>query len=332
LNRNNKNNNLINHEETKSNDNLDLVKQTAAANALKKEFEEKEKEKQMQISLNKLKSHYEKHELNEIYKIFSSDPLKNKELKERFFSENKINQAQFNFEENLLLYFKSLINEKESYNKISCKEFDLSYKQVDKLLYIRIAKELEVNLIDLIALIYENQFYPMWFPFSKSAETILQPAQASKVIYMVSSFPVVSNRDFLVYGYGVNCLRDEGSIYLLVKSIEENSGLFEDVFKSKQNKKYVRADIKVFGFEIKVTGKNKVSLNGIINCDPKISFIPTWLINQVVKQFAKILFNKLVSIASNYKGSKYENKNPNDLDKQFYEFMRKEAKDILGIV
>lgn len=268
--------------------------------------------------------------MNEIYKFFYEE--KNKSLKEEFFELNKINKAQFNLEENLLTYFKNLMKDRESYTKISSKEFDLSYKMVDKLLYIRIGKELDVNLVDLIALIYENQYYPMWFPFSKSADTILRPSKAKKLIYMISNFPVVSSRDFLVYGFGVNCLKEEGTIYLLVKSIEDNTEVFQEEFKNKENKKFVRAEIKIFGFEIKVIGKNKISMSGIINCDPKISFLPSWIINQIVKQFAKTLFNKLVTIAKNYRGSKYENKNPSEIDREFYEFIRKEAREIFGII
>jgi hypothetical protein len=316
---NNQNNNILIEEESIQDIRLNVINEKLA-------FEEKLK----QESLEKLKLHYEKDELKEIYKFFSHE--RNKKLKEEFFSQNKINESQYNLEENLLYYFKELMKDKESYTKIGSKEFDLSYKLVDKLLYITIAKELEVNIVDLITLIYENQYYPMWFPFSKSADTILQPSKAKKLIYMISNFPVISSRDFLVYGYGINCLKEEGSIYLLVKSIEENSGFFEDVFKSKDNKKYVRAEIKIFGFEIKSIGKNKISMNAIINCDPKISLVPTWIINQIVKQFAKMLFNKLVTIAKNYRGSKYENKNPSEFDNKFYEFIRSEYMNHLGII
>jgi len=280
--------------------------------------------------LNKLKLHLEKEELTEIYKLLANE--KDDTLKSEFFQANKIDPAQFAFEEDLLKYFKELMNDQSSYTKISCKEVELSFKFFEKLLYIRMYKEFDVNIMDLIALIYENQKYPMWFPFCQSSDTLSQVSKAKKAIYMISHFPVISNRDFLVYGFGVNCLKSEGVIYLLVKTINEDCGVFQDFFKMKENNKFVRADLKIFGFEIKVLGKNKIALNGVINCDPKVKFVPSWLINQVVKQFAKNLFNKLIEVVKNYRGSKYENKVPSQMDKNFYDFLRNEIQENFGII
>ncbi len=278
--------------------------------------------------LSILNKHLAKAELLTIYNILRNE---NQNIKSLFLQQNDIKPSLFDFEEYSFNYFKSLISDANSYTKISCKEFDLSYKVVNKILHLKIGKELNANFIDLISLIYENSFYPLWFPFSKSADLISQSDKSKKVIYMVSNFPVISNRDFLVYGFGINSLKEKGSIFLLVRSIEENSNVFEDIFKNKQNKKYVRAEIKVFGFEIKVLGKNKIRIDGLINCDPKINFIPSFIMNQVIKQFAKQLFSRMVSIVQKYRGSKYENKNPSDMDKEFYEFIKNEEKEHFGI-
>jgi len=44
------------------------------------------------------------------------------------------------------------------------------------------------------------------------------------------------------------------------------------------------------------------------------------------------LFTKLISISKNYKGSKYENKNPSKIDKQFYDFINEQMKILESVI
>jgi hypothetical protein len=271
-----------------------------------------------------LKNHLDIEELFQIYKILNKE--KSEDLKDKFIKENNLNLELFDFEEKTFNDFINLLSEKSTYIKISSKDYDLSYKFVDNLLYLRIAKEMDVNITDLISLIYETSFYPLWFPFVKYSEMLFQPSKSKKLVYLLNSFPIVSDRDFIVYGFGLNNLKENNCIYLLVRSINESMNIFESFYQKKENKKYIRADINIFGFEIKIINDNKIVLNGIINSDPKVSYVPDFLINQAVKQFAKLLFSKMVSISKNFKGSKYENKNPSYNDKKFYNFINSEIK------
>ena len=147
---------------------------------------------------------------------------------------------------------------------------------------------------------------------------------------MVVEIPIIKNRDFLVYGFGINRLRENGTILILCRGIEANSGIFEREYRQKQNEKYVRGEIIIFGFEIKVVTTEKIVVRGLCNVNPKISFIPQSIINYVSEKFAEDMFQKFIKIAQNYEGSEYQNKNPSKIDQEFYTFIQNEMNDIYG--
>lgn len=185
----------------------------------------------------------------------------------------------------------------------------------------------DVKLINFLSLLYESDYYNKWIPFCNKSECPHQPEKAKKVVYLVTHVPFIKERDFLVYGFGVNRLKDNRSIVLLLKSIE-NEVIFEDIVKKYENNNKVRALINNFGFEIQYINEKEIKIKGIVNINPMISYVPQFIINSIMKTGSKYLFNKIMKLSQNYEGSDLQNKNPSELDKIFYNFVENEIKDL----
>jgi hypothetical protein len=232
------------------------------------------------------------------------------------------------FEEKVISFFHKEINDKDGYTKIKDSKFNFSTRIMDKTLTMRFEKEIEVNLLHLVSIIYEVNYYCKWYPFCKVSTTVNQPGKAKKCVYMIVEIPIIKDRDFFVYGFGINRLREDGTVLILCRGIDEESGIFQKEFKKVKNDKYVRGQILMFGFEIKVIGKGKVVVRGLCNIDPKISFIPKSIINLVSEKFAQEMFEKFIKVARQYEGSEYQNKNPSKIDMEFYNFIKEEVNEL----
>jgi len=255
---------------------------------MKKKKEEEEKQIEFENKYKKLLSIMEEEDLLIFNHMLNEDP----NLRKKLFTEKGENFEKIvTFEQSTFNYFLSELEEKKNYIKINNPDFELYYKKGKSDITLQFEKEVEIDVVDFMSLIYEVEIYPKWFPFTYHAETILQVGKAKKLIYMINDIPVLSNRDFLVYGFGVNRVAEKKCIYLLCKSIEESSGIFKEQCERKQNKNFVRADIKIFGYEINIINKNRLLIKGVLNCDPKIKVIPQFLINSVSQ---KVLLSGLI--------------------------------------
>ncbi len=253
---------------------------------IKKNEQEEFQHRQIYENEKKLKYMNELYENDILCNLF--DMLnKEEQLRKLFFRDKDENLHKF--EEKVLKYFLDEINNISGFTKIKNKHLIMSYKlEENKTITLKFEKEFDIPFEHFISLIYETSFFPKWFPFCIQSDTLKQPDKAKKLVYIVSDFPLLSNRDFLVYGFGVNRLKENRSILILVKSIEENSDVFNELLKKKENKNYVRAVIHIFGYEITLINRNKFICKGLLNVDPKINFIPQSLINFVGKKVYNI--------------------------------------------
>ncbi len=266
------------YEESKDNKYASVVEKL-----FKKRQEDESKEKEFADKCSYLMNMYEKECLFNFISEVTLDP----KIAQRIYKEKgDLMRQTVEFEKEVLDYFLSESNKKQEYTKINNKDFELYAKieKDNKGLTILFEKEIEINIVHLLSLIYEVEFYTKWFPFCTASNCTLQTGKAKKICHMVSSFPVISNRDFLIYGFGVNRLKENNTMLILCKSILEDNKVFQDQFLKNANKKYVRGDINIFGFEMKVINKNKVLLKGLNNIDPKLDFIPQWLVNKISQQ------------------------------------------------
>ena len=270
---------------------------------------------------------YENEELFGFLNIINN----NKIVKEKILEQKDENfKKLLIFEENMIDFFIKEINDTEGYKKISGSKLDISTKWINKVITLKFIKEVELDIISFISMIYEIDYYKHWNSFVTISETLKQPGKAKKCGYFVVNLPIIYCRDFLIYGFGINRIKENGTILLLCRGIDEECGLFKEQFKNTINKKYVRGNLLMFGAEIKILGEKKVLLRGLVNADLKLLFpIPEFTINLTIKFFSEKLFNNFIKIVNNYKGSKYENKNKNKIDIEFYEFLIKEINENL---
>ena len=230
----------------------------------------------------------------------------------------------------MINFFIKEVNLKEGYEKVNNSTLNFATRIIGNTITLRFEKEIEVNLIHLLSLIYEVNYYKKWYPYCHISETLNQPGKAKKCVYMIVEIPIIKNRDFLVYGFGINRLRENGTILILCRGINKDSNIFQREFNQKNTNKFVRGDIIIFGFEIKVFDMNHCLVRGLCNIDPKINFIPQSIINMVSKKFAEDMFWKFIKIAQNYEGSEFQNKNPSNIDSEFYRFIYQEVNCILN--
>ena len=92
----------------------------------------------------------------------------------------------------------------------------------------------------------------------------------------------------------------------------------------KKNSKFVRGDMPIFGLEMKQINQNKIHIRGLADVNPKLKFIPQFIIDFLTVKIAEVFLLKFIDIVKNYKGSEYENKNPSQIDNQFYNFIKRE--------
>jgi len=192
---------------------------------------------------------------------------------------------------------------------------------------LKFEKLIEANMIDLISLIYEVNYYARWFPMVKSAKTLSQPEKSKKLCHFVHDLPLISDRDFVVYAFGVNRVQENRTILACSKSIYDDYDIFKDDY-IKPGERKVRGNIYMFAFEIHLISHNKILVKCVSEIDPKIELIPQSFIDFGTKAMAKDLFQIITKICKNYQGSEFENKTPNETDKAFYNHLRAEAKKL----
>jgi hypothetical protein len=97
-------------------------------------------------------------------------------------------------------------------------------------------------------------------------------------MYLTANLPFINNRDFCSYGFAVNRTREERTILVCCRSIDNDKDVFKDYFvESTEN--IVRGDIKMFNFEILLKSKNKIRVRSVICIDVKLGFLPQSLID-----------------------------------------------------
>jgi hypothetical protein len=306
---------VIKNEESKKNVYTNLLE-----DFLNQRMEEENQQKEIEKQYLEILEYYRTEQLIELLRIINSNALQ----KEKLFRDK--NEKQMMFESKLIDFLEAEMSTDIGFTNCNNKNFNMSYKiSQDNLIMLKFEKELDVNFIDFVSLVYEHSVYPKWFPFCSHTEVVHQPGKARKLLYMISNLPFINDRDYLIYGFGVNKIAQNRTVLLCVQSVEENTGLFEEYYKKTKSSKYVRAQIQIFGYEIKIVNRNKVHLKGLLKMDPKINFIPQGLLNTVAKRFAEDLFTKMLKVIKNYQGSEFQNKNPSDIDMQFYDFINEEA-------
>ena len=98
----------------------------------------------------------------------------------------------------------------------------VSYKLLpnSKMYTLKIEREMEIPLENLLTVIFEIDLFNNWVPFCKESSTIKIISKTEKVAYFNMSLPLFSTRESYLRGMGINKLDKDGSIWIIGNSVE----------------------------------------------------------------------------------------------------------------
>lgn len=176
---------------------------------------------------------------------------------------------------------------------------------------IKIKGVLNVPLFNLAAVINEIDLYVDWVPFLKESRETVELSKYRRGVYSLFALPwPLSNRDMVVYGYGVDMLAEQSQLMIVIRSIGagyggDGEGLAGGIHAERlvaaspaEDASAVRMDFKIAGFLLSPVTATSTHLTVLSNVDPRMSIVPYFLLNFVTKQLAGILIGKLESLAA----------------------------------
>lgn len=146
-----------------------------------------------------------------------------------------------------------------------------------------------------------------------------------KLAYFQCGIPFpFKNRDVVIYGYGVDLI-DDNKVMAVVRSYEpknvdnwaDNTSTFSNYEKvlrggfnvPPETSKFVRADIKNGGFLLTPIDENTTNISFLFTIDPKMSYLPSSLVNWGMKFVASYALNSLRETANSvHKDEEYINR------------------------
>ena len=115
-----------------------------------------------------------------------------------------------------------------------------------------------------------------------------QPGKAKKLTKVNINLPFISERDICSYGFAINRIKENRTLMVCCSSIDNDLDFFKHKYVA-PNDEFVRADLRMFNFQIQLISKNKMFIKSLINIDPKIEFLPQTLLDLACKQVQTIL-------------------------------------------
>lgn len=189
--------------------------------------------------------------------------------------------------------------------------FDVKYKSVKgERLGLKMEGIVNVSLFNFLALINEPEGYTKWMPFCSQARLVKQINRATKSFYIKCSLPPpICGREMYGYGGGFDRLQKNGSILLVSKSINLDHGAQQRLGLNIPSKsKTTRMEMEYMGVELYPIGPGQPKMKMVLKFDPKIKYLPLSFVNWHVRKLGHIFVDRIVSRASNFKGSLWERK------------------------
>jgi len=142
-------------------------------------------------------------------------------------------------------------------------------------------------IFNVCSVIYEIDLYTTWVPRLAEARTIQSSSGFHKIAYCRTQalWPVAA-RDTCMYGYGVDLIKDESSVVVMVRSCKDT----DEHDHPPAPHGVVRVDTKRAGFLLKPLSPTSTYVQVITNTDPKMALIPYWLLNMVTTRLCHLFF------------------------------------------
>ena len=261
---------------------------------------------------------------NDVFDLLSNN--KNLNIRDSYIQSE--NGKYLNYQEILFKEFKDLLESNEGFKEQKVKGNTILVKKSDTGIITKFQRTIRTNILNFLKLIYSVDYFKYWFPFMSESKCQSYVGLAQIINYMVNTLPLISDRDFLVYGYGINDFDVNRTIYVLSRSVEafnEGSPEIDKVLKSCQNSKNVRGCVNLFGFKIKLhENYQDIVVDAVVSLNPKIDFVPQSLLNLVLEKMAIDLFAKILEALKDYENSKIYNRNPNSAQKLVFSLIEGE--------
>ena len=188
---------------------------------------------------------------------------------------------------------------------------------------VKITGNVEASMFDLLALFHEVDLFNTWLPSYqylglKTSRVLEQPSAVELLAALTISIPPpFSERDVALYCDGVDCMDDEENkqIAVLLASIDHpDAPVTDDV---------VRAEVSPpSGILLTPLGGGSTCVCIVVNVNPKLTVIPSWLIELAVRNFAYLCLVAIRNASAQVQGEVYQSKMRNRHD-PFYMHLRK---------
>lgn len=203
-------------------------------------------------------------------------------------------------------------------------------KNADSPLFsVRVDSVINTNIFNILAILMEIDLYTRWVPSAfgaglKDVQVFKDLDRFKKLAHFKCGLPFpFTNRDCVIYGYGVDLLEEENKILAIVRSVDdmqeeienineereqeenlEDISTIENALKEglnipKETSSYVRILVKEGGFLLTPIDDNSSTLSFIFTADPKMSYIPSYLINWGLKFSANYAMQTLITTSLN---------------------------------
>jgi len=165
-------------------------------------------------------------------------------------------------------------------------------------LYIKVKGVIPQPAFAVLACLNEIDLYRTWIPTCTESDIRLNISDFKKMVHLRLDPPspinwVVSPRELILYGYGVDMMEDNKLAAMAKSPTEEELKLFEEEFGFKcapeRPETGVRMNCILAGILIEPVDATHTRVSVLSNTDPKVQ-VPYWLINTTSKKFAHMIF------------------------------------------
>ncbi len=163
---------------------------------------------------------------------------------------------------------------------------------------IKLEATIASNMINILAIFYEIDLYPKWVYAMRDANILQSFSSDYRFLCYYSwnlPFPFY-NRDCICHGIGIDCIKEDNSILVLVQTPLDNE-FPPEIIPPLDTKKCVRMECHYAGFYIQWINEHTTLVKIICNIDPKLSHIPIFLQNLATKHASYYVMSMLSKLA-----------------------------------
>jgi hypothetical protein len=145
----------------------------------------------------------------------------------------------------------------------------------------KVSAKVNASMFNLVAVIYEVDLYHKWMPRLGFARELGSRSKFEKLVHLeLEGVWPVSSRDCLLEGFGVDLL-DRDALMVVLQSVPQDVPPRAGA---------VRSVLHIGGFYIQYAGEHETMLEMVFNFDPRMSVLPSWLLNFVTGHILELVF------------------------------------------